>query len=237
MNTTEHVITELEARQPDYHCNERIAAQLHGKNLLIFVAPASVGKSTLMNALENADEQFSRIGGVVSREARSDDEPGLYRYIPHTSEGLQAFLSKVKAGEVVQYVVHPTKKHVYATEIEDYAGQINMKDVIGQGVAGFRELPVVASYTCSLVCEPGQWRSRLLQRYRPDDPELQKRDSEARMNLMWSLQDKETVFIDNSDGNLESAVQRVQCYVQDPSRTQEQKRLRAMAKAMIGVLS
>lgn len=233
MNTLEQVIAELDDRQSHYKCNTDIAAQLSKKRLVLFVSPASGGKSTLMNALQSDNAQFSRIGGIVSREVRSDDEPELYRYISHTAEGLSDFLVKVIAGEPVQYVVHPTKKHIYATEIQDYYGDINMKDVIGQGVAGFRGLPVKATHTFSLVCDPNEWRARLLQRYKSGDPELIKRDKEAYMNLSWSLQDSETIFIDNSNGNLARAVTQIQTYITGSSEIPDQAPLRAKAEAML----
>ena len=230
------LIAELQLLEKDYRPNNRITELLGTKCLVLVVGPAGTGKSTIMSELANRDSRFSRVGGPVTRPRRPDDEPGLYRYLPHTEQTLKRLLAKARASELVQYAVHPTTGRVYATELEDYAGEYNCKDVLGHAVSVFRNLPVKTSYTFSLVCEPKQWRRRLRNRY-PDstDPDLQKRVNEARLNLEWSLMDNETVWVRNNDGELDQAVTLIRDYTTGAAEpdSANQRQLRALAEQML----
>lgn len=229
-------IAELKKLEKNYEPNHIAAKALRSKNLVFFVGPARVGKSTLMNELVGLDERFARIGGFTTRDPRPDDEPELYRYLPYNDESFVQILAQVNVGTLVQYAVHPTTGNVYATELSDYAGQFNCKDVLGHAMVGFRALPCATSYTFSIVCEPAQWLKRLTDSYKDEsDPDLHKRIAEAKINLQWSLQDTETIWIDNSDGNLAKAAKeilKITTGAAEPSKNQQSQR-RNTAKLML----
>ena len=94
--------------QTTYMPNATVAAQLKEKNLVMFVGPASVGKSFLMNRIVERDVDFGRVSVFTTREARPDDEPGMFRNLPHDDANVTMLLDKIQRGEVVQYAVHPT---------------------------------------------------------------------------------------------------------------------------------
>lgn len=206
----------LERAEPSYHPNAAVAEELSKKSLVLVVGPTSVGKSTLMNTIVQLDPRFARISGFTSREPRPDDEPALYRYVPHYYQNLVRICKQVENGELVQYAVHPTTGNIYATEIKDYKGQYNCKDVLGHAVAGFRALPCATSYTFGIVCDPAEWHARLHARFtNPDDPDRKKRLIEAKINLEWSLQDTNIIWIDNSNGQLANAAKAITDIVRD----------------------
>lgn len=231
---------QLKDLEQNYKPNKTVASVLAGKHLVFIVGPAKVGKSTLMNELAKLDERFSRIGGFTTRHPRPDDEGYLYRYLPNNDDSLVQIIAQVKAGDLVQFAVHPTTGYIYATELGDYSGQYNCKDVLGHAMAGFRSLPSVASYTFSIVCEPKQWLERLHDSYEDiDDPDLRKRIDEAKINLTWSLQDEKTIWIDNSNGNLDAAADEIIKYCTNTAlpNSKEQSKRRKTAKMMLGKIS
>lgn len=229
-------LEQLKKLEKNFIPNSAVASVLGGKYLVFVVGPAKVGKSTLMNELALQDKRFSRIGGFTTRGPRPDDEASLYRYLPNNEASIVQILAQVKAGELVQYAIHPTTGNVYATELSDYGGQYNCKDVLGHAMAGFRALSSAGSYTFSIICEPKQWLERLYGSYNNKaDPDLQKRIAEAKINLQWSLQDDKTIWIDNSNGHLADATIEVLKYcttttLPDPA---EQTKRRKTAQSML----
>lgn len=236
MVTESIIISQLQSQERNYRPNETVLTQLAAKQLVLLVSPAAVGKSTLMNRIVELDDRFARISGLTSRPARAEDEPGMYRYIPHTPPELKRLLEKAEAGELVQYAIHPTTSFVYATELQDYPKQFNCKDVLGHAIAGFRALPTAGSHTFGIVCDPAEWQQRLDNRYpNPADPELKKRLAEAAINLSWSLQDTETIWIENSNGRLDTAAATIINYSAGYSLPgqKQQETLRSTAQAML----
>lgn len=230
------IINQLRQKEPNYAPNSSVLARLKQKQLVMLVSPTAVGKSTIMNWITKHDDRFARKSGFTSRPTRANDEPDLYRYVPHTNEGLLRVLRMVEAGELVQYAIHPTTGYLYGTELRDYPKQYTCADVLGHAIAGFRALPTAGSHTFSIVCNPDEWKKRLTARY-PDanDPELQKRLVEASINLSWSIQDSKTVWVDNSNGELVTAAHTIIQITtsQENPNPAHQIILRATAEAMI----
>lgn len=235
MNKIQPIIDELRSLERDYQANTDIQQQLGEKSLVLLVAPAAAGKSTLMNNLVASDDRFSRISGFTTREARPDDEAELYRYIQPDVASLKGILDQVRARELVQYAVHPTTGKIYGTELSDYPNEYNCKDVLGHAVQGFRSLSARSTYSFGLVCKPQQWINRLLDRYDSADPELKKRLAEARFNIEWSRDDSRTVLVENSNGDLDRASQEIIGRVTGTHTTtrNHQPRLNALAEAML----
>lgn len=232
----QNYIQKLKTLEPLYKPNQVVDATLQNKYLVIFVGPAKVGKSSLMNEIVMQNNQFARVSGFTTRTPRPDDEPNIYRYFANPSESFEQIFAKAKAGELVQYALHPTTNNVYGTELVDYHGLYNCKDVLGHAVASFRALPCATSFTFSIVCDPDQWLKRLRSSYDDEsDADLQKRIAEAKINLSWSLQDKNTTWVDNSDGQLHAASKLIQGYCKNeifPDKN-VQKQLKNKAQKML----
>ena len=151
----------------------------------MIVAPSAVGKSTLMNQVAELDSDFTRIGGFTSRPQRANDEPGLYEYIPHTDEGIRSILAQKEAGQLVQYVIHPTTGFIYGSRLHNYPGTYNMKDTLSNVVASLSKLPFHNSHVVGLVTDPQIWHEWFLKRNQHTGDNYQKRVTEAITSLEW----------------------------------------------------
>ena len=153
----------------------------------MIVGPSAIGKSTLMNRSVELDKDFARISGFTTRPKRDIDEPGLYSYIPHTDEGIQSLLSQKEAGELIQYVVHPTTGFIYGSYPADYPKLYNMKDTLSNVVASLSRLPFRRSHVIGLIADPKMWQAWFSKRNSPENEDYQKRINEAVMSLEWLI--------------------------------------------------
>jgi len=197
-----------------------VAAQLKEKNLIMFVGPASVGKSFLMNHIMEHDIDFGRVSVFTTREARPDDEPGMFRNLPHDDANVTALLGKIQRGEVVQYAVHPTSGRIYGSEITDYGRPeitdygrpFSMLATLSGIVNTLRKLPFQTTHVIGLAVDPDIWLNRFYERYPEPSDERTKRLQEAAQSLQWLLDPahiQEINWIDNSSSNEAEAVQAV----------------------------
>lgn len=209
-----HLIEELiqlERRQNDYVPGDTIKKQLESKTLILVVSPTSMGKSTVIKRVTELDERFGVVGSFTTRDPRPDESGKKFTYIPHTEEGLNSLFQRIEKHEVVQYMIHPTTKHIYGTDISHYPKQYNMLDYIYSGIEGIRRLPFAASPVISIVAEPSQWVFWMNQRYPGGHPERHKRLDEAMLCFRWLLaQPIQTVhWVVNKDGQLDQSAQEV----------------------------
>lgn len=206
-------LMQASANQISYKPNTAIAEQLKQKNLVMFVGPAAVGKSFLMNRIMQQDIDFGRVSVFTSREARPDDELGMFRYIPHDDEHISQLLDKIEIGEVVQYAVHPTSGRIYGSEISDYAKSFNMLATLSGIVNTLRQLPFQTTNVIGLAVDPDIWLSRFYGRYVEPSEEQRKRLLEAVVSLKWLLtpsnNHQKITWVDNTSANETAAVQAV----------------------------
>lgn len=205
-------VNEAAQSQATYTPNATIAAQLQEKNLVMFVGPASVGKSFLMNHIMERDVDFGRVSVFTTREARADDEPGMFRNLPHDDANVTALLDKIQQGEVVQYAVHPTSGRFYGSEIADYGKPFNMLATLSGIVNNLRQLPFQTTHVIGLAVDPDIWLQRFYERYPEPSDERTKRLQEAVVSLQWLLDPahiQEINWVDNSSSNEAEAVQAV----------------------------
>lgn len=197
--------------QTTYAPNASVSEQLQKKNLVMFVGPAAVGKSYLMNKIVDQDIDFGRVSVFTTREARDDDEPGMFRNIPHDDTNVSALLDKIQRGEVVQYAVHPTSGRIYGSEITDYSKPFNMLATLSGIVNSLRQLPFETTHVIGLAVDPDIWLQRL--NGRPMDPdERVKRLNEAVVSLQWLLDManmQEIKWVNNTSSDETTAVQSV----------------------------
>ena len=128
--------------EKNYQPNGEIAAKLAEKTLVMFVGPVAVGKSFLMNHVAEVAGDFSRVPVFTTRKPREDDEPGMFRYLPHDDAHVSELLNKIESREVVQYAIHPTSGRIYGSEISDHPNTYNMLAMLSGGVEHQRHLRV-----------------------------------------------------------------------------------------------
>lgn len=155
---------------------------LSDKTLVMIVGPTAVGKSSLMNEVVTLDADFARVSGFTTREQRSNDEPGLYRYLTNA-----AARQLIEHGEVVQFAIHPTTGDMYGTQPQDYPRRFNLLDTLSTVVGGMQSLPFKNTVTFSLTTDPSAWRNWLLARYPEPGEDRTKRLREAAQSIEWSL--------------------------------------------------
>ncbi|HSH17771.1 MAG TPA: hypothetical protein VK978_00145 [Candidatus Saccharimonadales bacterium] len=185
---TEHRLTELEQAQNTYLPNADVAAELGEKTIVLMIGPSCIGKSTIMQEVAASDPRFAIAGTFTTREQRSDEIGKHYAYIPYTDDGIAALEDSIRQGDVVQYAVHPTTKHIYGTTIADYPNQYNLLDTLATNVKGMRRLPAKAIHTIGLVAEPAEWTAWFNQRFPEGHADRQKRRGEAVLSLAWLLE-------------------------------------------------
>lgn len=190
----------------EYEPSEKICAELSKRTIIMFSEPFAVGKTTLMQSVEKASDDCSRIRDFTTRPCRSSSEEENYRFIPHDEENLQAIIRKAANRELVQGMVHPTTRFVYGSELADYRdGATVLLDAIPKAVEAIEQLPFRNSRIIEVVASPDVWHSRVTARGdQHDESDMQARIKEARHNLKWALGRDDVVWIDNS-GDIEEA--------------------------------
>jgi guanylate kinase len=188
------LFNEAQDEETTYRPSPEVLKQLDKKDFIMIVGPTAMGKSTLMNAAVELDDQFARVSGFTTRPKRANDEPGLYDYIPHTDEGIKSILAEKQAGNLVQYAIFPTTGYMYGTQLKDYPEKYNLKDTLSNVAGSLAELPFHNTHIIGIVTTPEAWQTWLLQRFKPDDPDFFKRIDEAIQSLEWLLsQPKEKI--------------------------------------------
>ena len=184
----------------EYEPSEKICAELSKRTIIMFSEPFAVGKTTLMQSVEKASDDCSRIRDFTTRPCRSSSEEENYRFIPHDEENLQAIIRKAANRELVQGMVHPTTRFVYGSELADYRdGATVLLDAVPKAVEAIEQLPFRNSRIIEVVASPDVWHSRVTARGdQHDESDMQARIKEARHNLKWALGRDDVVWIDNS---------------------------------------
>ena len=164
-----------------------IAAHLGEKVLVMEVGPARIGKSHTMNKVVEFDSDFQRVPVFTSRPPRPDDEPGMFRNYPHDDENVSHLLDKIEAGQVVQYVVHPTQGFIYGTELGDYPAKYNLLPTLSGAVDALRSLPFEETHVIGLTAPGNAWKEWFEASYPNEHPDRSKRLVEATTSLEWLL--------------------------------------------------
>lgn len=188
--------------QPRYQPNSLICKQLQEKSIVMCVGPVAVGKSFVMNRVVTIDNDFQRTPVFTTRDARSDDEPGMFRIQPHNDTSVSKILDQIDAGEIVQYAVHPTSGRIYGTTINDYPGKFNLLAMLSGGVSQLQQLPYASTHVIGFATQPQTWKQWLTDRYPVPSDERQKRLKEATVSLEWLLNNPTSVrWVENSADN------------------------------------
>lgn len=196
----------LKARfdEVNYLPQDEIGQQLQGKKLIMFVGPSATGKTYVMREVKNLDPRFSLVPVFTTRGRREDDDPELFRTLPHTEESVMKLLERIRNRELVQYAVHPTQSHIYGTEIGDYRTEYNLLATFSGAVEQFRKLPFESTHTISLLPTAEVWATWFDSRYPEDHPNRRRRLEEAVISLNWLLEEEQgasILFIENINGD------------------------------------
>lgn len=198
--------------QSSYTPNGQVGKELRTKRLIMLVGPAATGKSYLMNRIAERDTDFSRVSVFTTREARDDDEPGMFRCLPHDDKHVAELLETIKLGNAVQYAIHPTSGRIYGSVLADYPKTYNMLATLSGIVNHLRELPFAHTYVVGLVCDPDIWLKRFYERYPEPSEERTKRLQEAVVSLEWLLNPQNQssiIWADATKVGAEDAIQSV----------------------------
>lgn len=198
--------------QSTYTPNAQAGKELRTRQLIMLVGPAVTGKSYIMNRIAERDPDFSRVSVFTTREARSDDEPGMFRCLPHDDKSVTELLETIKLGNAVQYAIHPTSGRIYGSILADYPKTYNMLATLSGIVNHLRELPFAHTYVVGLVCDPEIWLKRFYERYPNESDERTKRLKEAIVSLEWLLtpeNQNHIIWADATKVGAEDAIQSV----------------------------
>jgi guanylate kinase len=198
-------LDEAKANEAAYRPNDAVRQKLAEKTFVMFVAPVAVGKSFLMNYVADAEPLFSRVPVFTTREPRKDDEPGMFRHVPHDSTHLDKLLGQIERGEVVQYIVHPTTGNIYGSMPEDYASEITMLATLSGTVELLRRLPFKKTVAIGVAASPEVWMQRIDARYPDRGAERKKRLAEARTSLDWLLSTSYVKWVNNTSSDTSAA--------------------------------
>ncbi len=185
--------------ESSYQPNADVANGLKDKSLIMFVGPVASGKTFIMNNVVHTDTSFGRVPVFTTRDPRADDDPGMFRAMPHDEAHIEEILEKINDGDVVQYAVHPTSDRFYGSEPSDYPKPYNMLATLSGVVDSMSQLPFKNTFIIGIVCEPATWKEWLTKRYPSSTKEKQKRIKEAVQSLEWLLEsNRDIIWIENS---------------------------------------
>jgi hypothetical protein len=178
-----------------YTPSSEVANSIKNKMLVMFVGPVAIGKSYVMNHLAKTDAEFGRVPVFTTRDARPDDELGMFEIQPHTDESVSELLDTIEAQNVVQYAVHPTTGRIYGSLPRHYAYKYNMLATLSSVVDPMRRLPFAQTIVIGLSTRPDVWRIWFEDRYPTASEEKSKRLSEAALSLEWLLDPEREGFV------------------------------------------
>lgn len=207
----ERALITASSRQLSYHPNATTAAAIKDKTLVMLVSPVAVGKSFITSHLVDAAPDFKPVSVITTRDPRPDDDPTLFRAVPHDDSHVQQILTSIENGEMVNYTIHPTSHRIYGTFASDYPGTFNVLPTLSGAVAQLQSMPFKRTFIVGISTDPDTWKERLLIRYPTESEEKTKRLKEAIVSLTWLLdpaQDKNVHWVSNP-ANSQVAIQSV----------------------------
>lgn len=151
------------------------------------IGPAAVGKSHLINYLTRTDERFGKVWSFATRDPRPDDTPDIMRTIEPTDENLEALVTQIEKGEVVNYAIHPTTLQIYGTMPESYPEtEFALMPTLANSVRQLDRIPFKSHHYIGLVTDTLTYDQFVQSRAMPPHEKL-KRLGEAAASLDWLL--------------------------------------------------
>ena len=185
--------------QPSDHVHQVIAS----KTLVMIVAPAAMGKSYIISRTTALDPQITQTISFSTRDPRSGDE-GNMRTIPRDEQHVSSLLDLVEAGQVVNYAIFPTTGMLYGTDLSSYPGEISLMATLANSVDTLRRTGFGRAITVGLIAPPATWRAWFDARFPVSTPEKTARLQEALLSISWLLNDSDTRWLINRDGEADA---------------------------------
>ncbi len=224
--TNQLTLEQAKERESQYEPDETVKNSLKDKSLIMFVGPVATGKTFVMKNIVRANAEFHCVPSFTTRDPRNDDDPSMFRYMPHDDTHITNLLEKIQHGEAVQYAIHPTSHRLYGSEIQDYPKAYNMLATLSGVVKPMAQLPFKHVFVMGLVCTPALWETWLLKRFPVSNEDRRHRIEEAIQSLTWLIaNDSLVTWIENSQGAPEETTRAVLDAVLYNKRNGEAKHL------------
>jgi guanylate kinase len=219
----------------NYQPSERISTILSGVVCAPIIGPFATGKSTLMNKMEELDENFAYVRGFTTRPIRQGESPSTYNFYPHTEETLTRLLHELENKEIVQIAVHPTNGYVYGSDLDSYIKRYNVLDVLTSAMDELSTLSFERITPVFIVCPAADWHARIKERgLTGTTDEFRQRFAEARSSLKWALEHRDDIaWVENPNGQLENAASKIMRIVTEPHHYQDFSHEQALAEEML----
>ncbi len=214
------LVEEIRKLSHGYKPGASVSNELSKKVTVPIVGPFAIGKSTLMRRVAELDEEFSYVLGFTTRDRRTGEPDGIYRYPGHSVESLTEIRDQLLRGDLVQAFVHPTTDYIYGSDLVSYSSSFNILDVFSNAIQEFEVLPFKDLRTIYVVTPLETWQKWLPERMRAHDAhDIQKRWEEAVISLRWGLEHVDSIgWVINEDGNLDTVCDKIITNVRRKSR-------------------
>jgi hypothetical protein len=191
-----------------YRPNSRVQHLIGMRTLEMVVAPAAMGKSSLIKRVSELDERYGHSTTLSTRPPYPRDEPGTFRLLEHNDENMNMLLDKILSGELVQYKIHPTEHTFYGSEVQDHPYEHNVLPTLSGGVEQLQHVGFMETSVVGLVTPPAQWQAWFNHRYPGHHPQRLKRIQEAEISYSDLLLRTDVQWIVNREGDLDGTAQK-----------------------------
>jgi guanylate kinase len=192
-----------------YVPNEAIQRKLGSRSLTMVVAPTAAGKTLAMQRVSELDPTFGLMSVVGTRTPRPDDLPGLFRPVPNDDKHVNELLDKVDTGTLMQYMVHPSEKTIYATELEDARATHNLLATLSTSIDHMKTIGFGHTAVVGLVPSPGSWKRWFNERYSQTHEKRHGRLIEAQTSYTNLLARDDVHWVINYEGEIDKVAQAV----------------------------
>lgn len=193
------------AHQSEYRPSPGVLKAIDHKTLVMIIAPAAMGKSHIISHAVAAQPHFAQTISFTTRDPRAGDE-GNMRTIPRDEQHISTLLDLVEAGQVVNYAIFPTTGMLYGTDLSSYPGEINLMPTLANSVDTLRHTGFGRCISVGLIAPPETWATWFNARFPEPTQEKTARLKEALLSISWLLEDSETRWLINRDGETETVV-------------------------------
>jgi hypothetical protein len=222
----------------EYAPNNQVLQRLGNTSLIMFVGPTTIGKSMIINdIIQSENETYSSARSFTTRPPTDPDMANPYDFIPHTDEGVSTILDKIDAGDLVQYVVHPSTGNISGSEPHHYHTPTTLIDLLPDHVNIMRQLPFKETQTVGIIAPSQHWALWFNERFPAYDQQRRRRIQEAGETLQWiDTHQSGLSLVENRSHNLTGTVEETLAVIQK-EREADPRIARELAKTLRNCLT